>query len=148
MVSESDETDNSLNAGGVFRVQIPPPPAPDLVASAVDVIDASPFTAGEVISVAHTVTNSGELDAGSFRVGIYLSEDEIIDPLEDTLLGTRVLSNLSIGSSSAANTTVQLPPNAALTAWRIGVIADDLEAQAESDESNNNAVDPEAHVIQ
>ena len=83
-----------------------------------------------------------------FNVFQLVSEDEIIDPLEDTLLGTRVLSNLSIGSSSSANTTVQLPPNAALTAWRIGVIADDLEAQAESDESNNNAVDPEAHVIQ
>ncbi len=148
VVSESDETDNSLNASGVFRVRIPPPPAPDLVASAVDVIDASPFTAGEVISVAHTVTNSGELDAGSFRVGIYLSEDEVIDPLEDTLLGTRVLSNLSIGGSSSANTTVQLPPNVVLTAWRIGVLADDLEAQAESDESNNSAIDPEAHVIQ
>jgi serralysin len=148
IVSESDETDNGLNAAGIFRVRIPPPPAPDLVASDVDVIDLSPFTTGEVIRVGHTVTNSGELDAGSFRVGIYLSEDEVIDPLEDTLLGTRVLSSLSIGSSSAANTTVQLPPNVALTAWRIGVLVDDLEAQAESDEGNNSAVDPEAHVIQ
>ncbi len=148
IVSESDETDNGLNAAGIFRVRIPPPPAPDLVASDVDVIDESPFTTGEVIRVGHTVTNSGELDAGSFRVGIYLSEDEVIDPLEDTLLGTRVLSSLSIGSSSAANTTVQLPPNVALTAWRIGVLVDDLEAQAESDEGNNSAVDPEAHVIQ
>lgn len=148
VVSESDETDNSLNAAGVFRVQIPPPPAPDLTASAVDVIDASPFSAGEVINVAHTVTNSGDLDAGSFRVGIYLSEDEVIDPAEDTLLGTRVLSNLAIGASSAANTTVQLPPSAVLAAWRIGVLADDLEALAESNEENNGAVDPEAHVIQ
>lgn len=148
VVSESDETDNALNAAGVFRVQIPPPPAPDLRASDVDVVDASPFTAGEVISVAHTVTNNGDLDAGSFRVGIYLSEDEVIDPAEDTLLGTRVLSSLTIGGSSAANTAVQLPPGVALTAWRIGVLVDDLEALAESDESNNSAVDPEAHVIQ
>lgn len=148
VVSESDETDNSLNAAGVFRVQVPPPPAPDLRASDVDVIDASPFTAGEVISVAHTVTNNGDLDASSFRVGIYLSEDEVIDPAEDTLLGTRVLSSLAIGGSSPANTAVQLPPGVALTAWRIGVLVDDLEALAESDESNNSAVDPEAHVIQ
>ena len=63
VVAESDETDNTLNAAGVFRVQVPPPPAPDLRASDVDVIDVSPFTAGEVISVAHTVTNSGALDA-------------------------------------------------------------------------------------
>ncbi|MGB0333158.1 MAG: CARDB domain-containing protein, partial [Planctomycetota bacterium] len=148
VVAESDETDNTLNAAGVFRVQVPPPPAPDLRASDVDVIDVSPFTAGEVISVAHTVTNSGALDASSFRVGIYLSEDEIIDPAEDTLLETRVLSSLAIGESSAANTAVQLPSGVALTAWRIGVLVDDLEALAESDESNNSAVDPDSHVIQ
>lgn len=148
VVSESDETDNSLNASGVFRVRIPPPPAPDLVASDVDVIDASPFTSGEVISVAHTVRNQGDLEAGSFRVGIYLSEDEVIDAAEDTLLGTRVLSSLGIGSSSSANTSVQLPPGTTTTAWRIGVLVDDLGVLAETDEDNNDAVDPEAHVIQ
>jgi subtilase family serine protease len=148
VVSESDETDNALGAAGTFRVRIPPPPAPDLTASDVDVIDLSPFSPGEVIQVAHTVRNGGDLAAGSFRVGIYLSADELIDPAEDTLLGSRVLASLDVGSSSSANTTVQIPPGTASAAWRIGVLVDDLGALAEGDESNNSALDPEAHVIQ
>ena len=59
-----------------------------------------------------------------------------------------MLSSLAIGESSAANTAVQLPSGVALTAWRIGLLVDDLEALAESDESNNSAVDPDSHVIQ
>ena len=53
-----------------------------------------------------------------------------------------------MGSSSSANTTVQIPPGTASAAWRIGVLVDDLGALAEGDESNNSALDPEAHVIQ
>lgn len=148
VVTESDETDNTLNALGTFRVSLPPPPAPDLVGSGVDVIDLSPFASGDVIQVANTVRNQGDLDAGSFRVGIYLSADEVLDAAEDTLLGSRVVSNLGIGSSSTATTSVQLPPATAAATWRIGVLVDDLSAQAEGDEGNNSALDPEAHVVQ
>ncbi|MEM1451295.1 MAG: CARDB domain-containing protein [Planctomycetota bacterium] len=148
VVDESDETDNVLAAAGTFRVFIPPPPRPNLVVSAVDVIEAGPFDAGEVFSVDHTVENTGEVDAAGFRVGIYLSTDDEIDAAEDVLLGSVVLPSLDVGSSERRVTSVQIPPGTATGSWRIGALVDDLDAVDENDEGDNDRLDPVTYVVQ
>ncbi len=147
VVAESDETDNVLVATGTFRVIVPPPPRPDLNVSAVDVISFGPFDPGDLVRIDHTVNNTGTVDAGAFRVGIYMSDDAVIETT-DTLLGSRVISSLAISAESRNTITVQIPPGTAPGGWQFGVIADDLNAVEENDEGNNARVDPEIFVVQ
>ena len=74
---------------------------PDLDITAV----SAPATAepGDVISVSNTVQNIGNAAAGPFRVGLYLSTDNVCTT-GDTFIGSRNLAGLGVGASSAANT--------------------------------------------
>jgi len=136
VVVESDEGDNGLARAGNFRVVTPPPPAPNLrVTSAT--FPANPGGAGATFDVSHEVENAGDLDASSFRVGIYLSDDQDIEPT-DVLLGTRQLpSGIPSGGNAAGTTTVQIPTGLAAGTWYVGVIADDTDVVVESDEADN-----------
>ena len=109
---------------------------PDLLITAL----SAPASAqpGDVISVSNTVQNSGTAPAGAFRVGLYLSTDNVCTT-GDTLIGSRGLAGLGVGLSSAANTNVTIPPGASLGARFICAIADDLLAVTESNEGNNTA---------
>src|SRR5262249_27514992 len=91
---------------------------------------------GDVISVSNTVQNAGTAPAGPFRVGLYLSTDNVCTT-GDTLIGSRTLAGLGAGLSSPANTNVTIPPAATLGARFICAIADDLSAVTESSEGNN-----------
>ncbi|MEM9380966.1 MAG: CARDB domain-containing protein [Planctomycetota bacterium] len=147
VVDESDETDNVLAASGTFRVFVPPPPRPNLEVSAAEALAPGPFEVGDVFSVDHTVENTGALDAPGFRVGIYLSTDDTIEPT-DVLVGSVVIPSLSVGSTERRVTSVQVPTGTATGSWRIGVLADDLEAIEESDEGDNARLDPTTYVVQ
>ncbi|MEL6431542.1 MAG: CARDB domain-containing protein [Planctomycetota bacterium] len=140
-VVEPDESDNGLAASGTFEVRTPPPPAPNLVVSSVTV-PAGVSGAGAVFDVQHEVRNSGDLDAGSFRVGIYLSEDDAIET-SDTLLATRVVTALAAGGTSSAPTAAQIPPGTPAGTWYVGVIVDDTDSVAESNEGDNGRTAPE-----
>ena len=96
-------------------------------------VSASP---GATFNVANTVLNGGTAAAGAFRVGLYLSDDNVCTT-SDTFLASRNLASLGIGASSAANTPVTLPAATPLAVRYLCAIADDLAAVTESSESNN-----------
>ena len=107
---------------------------PDLDITAV----SAPASAlpGDVITVSNTVQNIGNAAAGSFRVGIYFSNDSTCST-SDTLIGTRTIASLAAGAWSAAGTPATIPSSAALGTRYICALADDLNQVAESNEGNN-----------
>jgi len=127
-VAEVDETNNTLSGGTIEITQA------DLVMTSV----TGPATAGadDTVSVSNTVQNAGAGDATSFRVGIYLSADAIIDATDD-LLGDRVVSSLGVGLTDSAASGVTIPPSTPTGTYYLGAIADHQGAVSESDEGNN-----------
>ena len=95
---------------------------------------------GQVFNVSNTVVNNGNASTGNFRLGLYLSPDNVCTT-GDTLIGSRVVS-LGSGGSSAANTSVTIPGGATLGARYICAIADDLTVLAEYNEGNNTRSTP------
>lgn len=137
---ETDETDNALAASGVLVLTVPP--RPDLASSAVSfspgVVDT---TLAQVIHVSETVTNFGTAAAAPFRVGLYLSSNNVISP-SDVLLASRAVGTLPINVSSSALTDVSIPAGVSPGTYFIGVVADDLRAQLELNEANNALAAP------
>ncbi|NUO80557.1 S8 family serine peptidase [candidate division KSB1 bacterium] len=97
---------------------------------------ASPLEPGQVLEVAHAVQNFGRANAGSFRIGFYLSIDSVIT-LADTLLGSRSLSGLNSGAKDTANLSLLLPAAIAPGDYFFGMIVDDQENVEESVSTNN-----------
>ena len=147
VVAESDEVDNALSFLGTFEVRTPPPPRPELVLGSVDVVEDGPFAAGQMLEVAHTLRNDGTVDAGPFRVGFYLSDDDVIDTT-DTLIGSRDLVALLAGATDGANTDVQIPAGTAAGTWYVGAFVDDLGSVQENNEADNGTADPTAYTVQ
>lgn len=136
-VTEPDELDNVLVDTTMFEVRTPPPPSPNLVVATVSATVGTTASPGEVFDVDHTVRNDGEVDAGAFRVGIYLSDDSTIDSA-DVLLSSRLITSLDAGASDTQTSAVQVPAGTAAGTWYVGVIADDQGAVAEGNESDND----------
>ncbi len=137
LVVEPDELDNVLVDTSMFEVRTPPPPSPNLVVGSVSATVGATASLGEVFDVTHTVRNDGDVDAGTFRVGIYLSEDDTIDAA-DVLLASRLISSLDSGASDSQTVAVQIPSGTATGTWFVGVLADDQDAVAEGNESDND----------
>lgn len=135
-VVESDETDNGLVATGNFEVRTPPPPRPNLVISTISSTVGATAQSGDVVDVTHEVSNTGDLAAGTFRVGLYLSDDDTIDAT-DILLTSRLVTDLDAGASDTRTLAVQIPPGTATGTWYIGALADDQDGVEESDENDN-----------
>ena len=91
--------------------------------------------AGLTVTIGNTVVNKGPV-AASFTVGFYLSSDDVLDG-GDVLLGTRAVTALAPGASSAASKVLTIPANTTPGVYRVIVRADDGGALAEADESNN-----------
>ncbi|HEY5907487.1 MAG TPA: CARDB domain-containing protein, partial [Vicinamibacteria bacterium] len=96
---------------------------------------------GGSFNVSNTVRNIGTAAAGAFRVGIYLSPDNVCTTT-DTLLASRNLASLGVGLSSTANTPVVIPGSTALGTRHLCVIVDDQSVVAESSEANNTRSTP------
>ena len=110
-------------------------PSPDLRTLVVDtgVDEVQP---GETIEVGTTVSNRGAQPSGPFQVGIYLSEDEVIDG-GDTLLGSFQLSSLDSQTASSNLTFVTIPTGATPGSAFLGAFADSLDEVDEVNEANN-----------
>ena len=139
MVQESDETNNAL-AGDQITVV-----GPDLTMTAV----SGPATGSPGMPI--TVSNTGSAaatggNAGSFSVGIYLSTDDVITTA-DTLIGYRIVSSLSAGASSWANTGITIPTTVAPGDYYLGVIADYNNTVKESDETNNSLAGNQISIV-
>ena len=136
-ISESDEADNGLAATGIYTIVIP---QPNLRVTALSAPTATPLAVGDSLDVDHTVRNAGNLGAGTFRVGIYLSSDNMLDRALDTLVGSRDITALAAGTNDALVTAVTIPAGLAPGAYHVGVYVDDLEQVGEQDEGDNTRV--------
>lgn len=156
-VNEGGQRDNNALSAGTFdtstlRIN------PDFVVTAVNA--PAEATAGQAVSIAWTVRNTGdaipregpvppELDNGSWRDNVYLSRDQIFDPTSDTFLGQWSTSRSQLGSIDEGGQTFQqysrniaftMPPGQTGTFY-VFVLADRNGEVSESNEANNTGSD-------
>ncbi|MFT4648379.1 MAG: subtilase family serine protease [Glaciecola sp.] len=135
-VTESNESDNLALSSSQLAVTQPAPPAPDLVAlTPTGPSGSTPVGSSETVEI--RVQNSGELDSGAFRAGIYLSSDSTIDGA-DVFLGSINFAGLVAGASTQASISVPIPTGTAPGTYRIGTWVDDLGSVNESGRDSNN----------
>lgn len=133
LIPESNEANNAL-AGNIIRIT-----NTDLIVTAV----AGPAAGdtGRVITITDTVRNQGTTGAGgNFNVGFYLTTDPAVVTTADIFLGSRVVAGLAAGTNNSGSTTVTIPATVQAGAYYIGVVVDNINVIAESDEINNGLV--------
>jgi subtilase family serine protease len=136
VIARADDGDAVVEAqeGNNTRVTVTPMSVgPDVaVTAATGPAAAAP---GLTVTIGNTVVNKGPLTV-SVTVGFYLSSDDVLDG-GDALLGTRAVTALAPGASSAASKVLTIPANTTPGVYRAIVRADEGGALAEADESNN-----------
>lgn len=134
-VLETLEADNTRVAAQPLTVTVPP--RPDLVPVSLSftptVVDT---TLGETVHVSESLTNSGVVPAGAFRVGVYLSTNNVIST-SDVLLGSRDVGGLAVGASSSATSDLAVPAGVGAGTYYVGLIVDDLGQELELSEAND-----------
>ncbi len=108
---------------------------PDLIVSVLST--PAQGVIGKAVKVPNTVRNQGKKLAGAFKVGVYLSADNVIDPATDLLLGSRDRQNLRPFQISAAITEVVIPLTVKQGTYYIGAVVDMQNKVDESNETNN-----------
>ena len=88
-------------------------------------------------SVSDSVQNRGSASAAASTTRYYLSPDTVRSAGDTRLNGSRSVPALAAGASSTGNTMVKVPSGTAAGSYYLLACSDDLEAVAESDESNN-----------
>lgn len=100
---------------------------PDLSVSRIDFSNANP-TEGQLIDLSATVENTGYSTVSNVEVSFYDGH-----PTNGTIIGTRTVSSLLVGSSSV----VSIPWSASLGTHRIYAVVDPSNSISEVDEENN-----------
>lgn len=113
---------------------VPPVTGIDLQVTAV----SAPATGvtGEAASLSATYVNVGDTPAGAFRVGFYLSTNNLITTT-DTYAGSCPVSSFAAGGSATCSISVTIPTSLSPGSYYAGAIADDQSAVSETNESNN-----------
>jgi hypothetical protein len=117
---------------------------PDLViSSGAPLLSRSVVKPGGTVSMtAWTVRNKGELAAGGFSTGFYLSADPVITST-DTFLGGVSNSGLAAGSNfNWGGPTLTIPATTLPGNYYLGILVDRASAVAESNEANNYVAVP------
>lgn len=135
VVLEPSTGNNALFAAGALDVVSSPDPLPDLEMEELT-LTATSVTPGSVLGLQDQVRNVGDLSAGAFHVGVYLSLDDEITT-DDTLLVERIVFGLSIDFGSASSFQATLPSTLPAGSYRVGAIADHHGVIDEHDEDNN-----------
>jgi len=107
----------------------------DVSIESVNALDGA-YEAGEDFRVKATLKNNGNEASGLFNVDFYASTDGDINT-DDTLLGSREITNISAGASENIDESINLPASLAVGDYFIGAIID-LD---DNDLSNNTNVD-------
>ena len=107
----------------------------DVSIESVNAVDGA-YEAGEDFRVKAVLKNNGAESSGLFNVDFYASTDGNIT-IDDTLLGSKEISNIPAGGSENLDESVDLPEGLAIGDYFIGAISD-LD---DNDSSNNTAVD-------
>ena len=84
-----------------------------------------------------TVKNEASVGAGATTTRFYLSLEQIRNAGDKLLAGKRAVPALAAGATSAGLAKLTVATSTKLGTYYVLVCADDLEAQAESDENNN-----------
>jgi large repetitive protein len=128
-VLESIEGNNALAGNAVAVI------GPDLRATAVS--GPASVNAGTTVPVTFTVAAAAGLgDAGALRVGLYLSQDQVITST-DQRLGEAYVAGVAAGASATSTVQVTIPGYLAPGTWYLGAIADSWRQYAEPDETDN-----------
>jgi subtilisin family serine protease len=112
-----------------------PVPRPDLVISAVSA--PSTGTRGVAMTSAATVQNIGTGAASAFTFQVYLSRNDAVVNAGDTPYWFCRFGSLAPGASSACDFTGEIPSSIEPGTYFLVVRADDADAIAERDETNN-----------
>ena len=110
-------------------------PAPDLILTSLSAPPAA--TAGGEVAVALGLHNQGPLDAGPFRVGLYLSADAAVSIDDLWFAACHYESGLAAGATASCSRSFPLPPRARSGLYTLGAIVDDLDQVVERGEGNN-----------
>src|SRR4030067_175216 len=100
---------------------------------------AASVNIGGSFTVDNTETNQGStlMSTGTNTVRFYLSADATITSADTLLTGSRNVTTLASGASSAGTTTVTVPTFVAPGTYYIGAIADANSGQPETVATNN-----------
>jgi subtilisin family serine protease len=133
-VTENNE-DNNCIATATALVTVA---RPDLVEATATTNPPAPVRApGTTFSVTDTVHNAGPAPSGSSTTRYYLSLDGVKNAGDTLLTGSRGVAGLAGGASQSGTVTVTIPVATPLNTYFLLACADDLNAVAEGNESNN-----------
>ncbi|MDD1729872.1 MAG: hypothetical protein LUQ50_12470, partial [Methanospirillum sp.] len=128
---------------GSIQLAVPSTPAvepistkrPDLVIDAI----SAPTRAvlGEQILINTTVRNTGDAEAGKFRVSVYLSRDGTKSD-DDIELGYGDVPDLAAGKARQGTAVAAIPLNVAAGSYYLVAVADSQTKIAEKDKLNNS----------
>lgn len=114
------------------------PNTPELVGSLTSPTGADP---GGSVSVPIEVRNLGPQPATPpFAVDVYLSNDTLIDPLTDRLLGTAMINGVAAQSTVMATLDATVDPATPPGYYILGAVIDATDQIVEAVETNNTAV--------
>ncbi len=108
---------------------------PDLVVDAVTVPETA--TPGEEIQINTTVRNTGDGDAGTFRLTVYLSTDGTVSD-DDIELGFGDVPDLVAGKARQGKAAATIPQNITPGSYYVVALVDSQTAVTESDKTNNS----------
>jgi len=114
---------------------------PDLISTEISFTPDS-VEQGQEVFVSECTKNVGTVQTGSFYVGIYLSDDPVIDTAEDQLIGFRIVSNLLPNQSSANGGNILISSMINPGIYYVGTFCDYLDQVGEGNEYNNWLVAP------
>ncbi|MDD4892027.1 MAG: DVUA0089 family protein, partial [Phycisphaerae bacterium] len=146
----------SAGATGQYTVTVSSVDA-DLAGTSLAVSPSDPASNGGAVGADFAIANLGERESGPFRIKFFLSADSTISGA-DTVVGSYVCDGVKGYSTIEDHVALALPatdPFRDSNRYWIGMIVDDRNDVAESDETNNSnrgegldtaAVSSEAHV--
>ena len=102
-----------------------------------DTAATASVSAGTTFRATDTVRNQGAVTATASATRYYLSLDRSRNAGDVLLTGQRSVNNVNAGNSSSGNANVTVPAGTAAGAYYLLACADDLNAVAETDETNN-----------
>ena len=116
-------------------------PLADLTVSSVTTTPAAPFLLpGGTFSVTDRVVSNGSKSSVASTTRYYLSFDGAKNAGDTLLAATRAVPALPPGAGSTGTVVLTIPPSMALATYFLLACADDLNTNAEENETNNCAV--------
>lgn len=107
---------------------------PDLVVS--KITSPQSVKQGESLQVNTTVKNQGNVDAGPFRLSLYLSPDALITE-QDREIGSGEVSDLAVGMMRDGSAVINIPDDLSPGTYYLAARVDSGEALSEGNEGNN-----------